>query len=327
MLAVALPLVSMAQESVGILRKGRQRAFPETVPAGNYSGIAWIGDDLYAVVSDKSPRNGFHLFSIQLDSVSGKLLQVTDQGYLATADSLRERDAEGIAFMPHTSTLMIAGEADGRIIEYTIEGKPTGREVLLPTEFRQARRNGGIESLSYNACTHRLWTCLETTLPIDGQAATADNRIQNTIRIQAFDDDLLPSEHFLYQMDAPRSRKPAAVYAMGVSELCALDDGSLIVLEREFRVPRRKLGSFVACKLYRAFPDGRPKQLLTSWRTRLNLLHRSLANYEGMCLGPRLRDGSMTLILLSDSQDQYRGILKDWFKVVILSPVSSLIPG
>ena len=31
-----------------------QHAFPQTIPAGNYSGITWLGGDLYAVVSDKS---------------------------------------------------------------------------------------------------------------------------------------------------------------------------------------------------------------------------------------------------------------------------------
>ena len=32
-----------------------QRAFPATVPAGNYSGITWLGGQRYAVVDDKSP--------------------------------------------------------------------------------------------------------------------------------------------------------------------------------------------------------------------------------------------------------------------------------
>lgn len=60
------------------------------------------------------------------------------------------------------------------------------------------------------------------------------------------------------------------------------------------------------------------KQLLTEWRTGLSLVSRSFANYEGMCLGPKLEDGSLVLILLSDSQDQYAGVLKDWFKTIVL---------
>ena len=339
--AFLLSTATMAQEPLVILKQGRQKSFPTTVPAGNYSGITWLGQDRYAVVDDKSPQPGFHIFQIQLDTLTGKLLDVENLGFTATTGTPENLDAEAIAYLPHRQTLLIATEADNRIREYTLNGQPTGREPDMPEAFHQTETNGGLESLSYNASTRRLWTCAETTLPADGQAATASNGIQNTIRLQAFDDNLQPCGHLIYRMDAPRSRKPAALYAMGVSELCALDDGSLLVLEREFRVPSRKVGSYVVCKLYQVFPDStisptenltkagqapdpklsetKPKRLLSKWKTRLNLLRRNLANYEGMCLGPTLSDGSRTLILLSDSQNQYRGILKDWFKVIILN--------
>ena len=360
LLLYALYLTSgvMAQQPLRVSRQRPQKTFPATVAAGNYSGIAWLGNDRYAVVDDKSPRNGFHLFSIRIDTVAGKLLHVENLDFVPARDAAATqpcRDAEAIAYLPHRQTLLIAGEADGRILEYTLDGQATGREVSMPPSFQHTGQNGGLESLTYNAHTHRLWTCPETTLPADGQPATATNGVANTIHIQAFNDDLQPCGHFLYQTDTPHSHKPASAYAMGVSELCALDDGSLLVLEREFRVPPRKLGSYVICKLYQAFPDSvagpspdsiagsspdsiaglpqdfpdpvipqtRPKRVLASWKTRLNLLRRNIANYEGMCLGPTLPDGSHTLILLSDSQNQYRGILKDWFKVLILSPEDS----
>ena len=41
-----------------------QVAFPETVPPGNYSGITWIGGNVYAVVCDKSRSDGFFIFHI-----------------------------------------------------------------------------------------------------------------------------------------------------------------------------------------------------------------------------------------------------------------------
>ena len=47
--------------------ENRQCAFPHTIPAGNYSGITWLGGDLYAVVSDKSEEDGFFVFEIKLD--------------------------------------------------------------------------------------------------------------------------------------------------------------------------------------------------------------------------------------------------------------------
>ena len=38
------------------VRVNKQHKFPKTVPAGNYSGITWLGGDRYAVANDKSQR-------------------------------------------------------------------------------------------------------------------------------------------------------------------------------------------------------------------------------------------------------------------------------
>lgn len=98
--------------------------------------------------------------------------------------------------------------------------------------------------------------------------------------------------------------------------MCALDDGNLLVLEREFYVPKKKIGAFVNCKLFKFTVGNLKKDLLSTWRTKLTLLSRTLANYEGMCLGPKLADGSRVLILVADSQNQYGSVLKDWLKTL-----------
>ena len=139
---------------------------------------------------------------------------------------------------------------------------------------------------------------------------------------------------YAYQMDQPSTYKKADIYVMGVSELCALPDGQLLVLEREAFIPKIKIGAFCKCKLYlinplnseefsmkENFSSDTPflkKRLLAEWKTGLSLSKRSFANYEGMCLGPMLEDGSQVVILLSDSQDQYAGVLKDWFKTIVI---------
>ena len=154
------------------------------------------------------------------------------------------------------------------------------------------------------------------------------------LRLQSFGDDLKPRSQYAYRMDAPEASKNASVYAMGVSELAATGDGRLLVLEREFYVPKTKIGAFVCCKIYEITPEetftiptgkaltdstkALPKRLVHSFKTKLGLFNRSLANYEGMCLGPTLADGSKVIILVSDSQNQYAGVLKDWFKTIII---------
>ena len=38
-----------------VIKENQQQQFFKTVPKGNYSGIVPIGNDRYAIVSDKSP--------------------------------------------------------------------------------------------------------------------------------------------------------------------------------------------------------------------------------------------------------------------------------
>ena len=314
------PLVASSQVKIN-----KQQHFPRTVPAGNYSGITALGDDRYAVVSDKSEKDGFFVFHIVIDSLTGRIRQIDNEGFRATDSP--NRDQEGIAYFPLKNTVFISGESDNRILEYSLDGnnttRYTGRSLAVPEIFKTATANYGFESLSYNANTHRFWTTTESTLPADGAQAVPQKPVANKLRIQSFDDNLQPADQYFYEMDMPEATKRPAMYAMGVSELCAMDDGSLLVLEREFYVSKSKLGSFVSCKIYRIEPSAKlvghllPKRLLASFRTKLTLLGHGIANYEGMCLGPRLKDGRHVLILLSDSQNQYKGVLKDWFKTII----------
>ena len=314
------PLSMMAQDSLVIERK--QQSFPTQIPAGNYSGITYLGNEQYAVVSDKSDTDGFFLFQISLDSISGKIVHVSNEGFFSSGQP--NRDQEGIAYVPQSNSVFISGEKDRRIREYSLDGTWTGRELQIPELFQSCSTAYGFEALTYQSTTHRFWTTTESTLPQDGEQAVAGSNVQNILRLQSFDDDLQPQEQYLYQMDAPQAPAEAANYAMGLSGMCGLDDGRLILLEREFFVAPGKLGSFVHCKLYIVQPTESAvnslleKRLLLEFRTHLSLLGRGLANYEGICTGPRLADGSRTLLLISDSQNRYGGVLKDWFKVIVL---------
>jgi hypothetical protein len=60
------------------------------------------------------------------------------------------------------------------------------------------------------------------------------------------------------------------------------------------------------------------KTLLCEFTTRLNILSRKFANYEGLCVAARRADGSIVLLLLADSQNRFRGFLRDWMRTVII---------
>lgn len=317
-------------DTVSVVRANEQKHFAGQIPAGNYSGIVGIGNGEYAVVSDKMPQDGFFVFKIDIDSVSGDIRSIENHGFRNAGGS--NRDSEGITFMPRTNTLLISGEADGKILEYSIDGQRTIREATIPSIFSKMGANLGFESLTSSASTGLIWTCNESTLDGDGERATATNGARNVVRMQSFDSTLQPLKQYAYRMDAPTSNREAWQYAMGVPALTALDNGSLLVLEREFYIPRSKLGAFVNCKIYQAWPSEEidkqqpitaetplmAKKPVYEWRTSLGLFNHGVANYEGMCLGPTLADGSRVLILVADSQNQYAGVMKDWFKTIVI---------
>lgn len=318
------------RDSVALISANKQRNFPDNIPAGNYSGIVSVGNGEYAVVSDKSTTDGFFIFAIDIDSISGDIRSIENRGFKSS--SLPNRDGEGITYLPSTKTILISGEADGKILEYDLSGQRTVREAAIPEVFSRMRGNLGFESLTYSAANHLLWTCNESTIDGDGEVATATNGVRNVVRVQSFDEALQPQKQYAYRMDAPVGGPNSWQYAMGVPALAALDDGSLLVLEREFYVPQSKLGAFVNCKIYQAWPsegiDGQfpitaetavmDKNLIYEWRTSLGLFNHAVANYEGMCLGPRLSEGRQVLLLVADSQNQYAGVLKDWFKSIVI---------
>ena len=368
---LAFSLLAGAQDWK-VVRENPQKAFPKTVAAGNYSGIAHLHDDIYAVVSDKSDSALYFNFRIQVNPKTGELERVENLGFTERTDGTlndgkpwlgleKGFDHEAIVKVSD-STLVIASEGYCRLKEFPI--LPTSADAAkigYQQNLWESRwpssdfyPNYNFESLAFDPVHQYLWTISESTLRKDGQPATPQNGLANRLRLMRLNwgkmkEDSNKEEYseqvsskkdsrymmtYAYQMDQPSTHKKADIYVMGVSELCVLPDGQLLVLEREAFIPKIKIGAFCKCKLYlinplnsevfsmkEKFSSDTPflkKRLLTEWKTGLSLSKRSFANNEGMCLGPKLEDGSQVVILLSDSQDQYAGVLKDWFKTIVI---------
>jgi hypothetical protein len=142
-------------------------------------------------------------------------------------------------------------------------------------------------------------------------------------RLQCFDNDFRPSGYWLYQIDHKTSGTREGTHTVGVPALAAMPDGRLLVMEREVFKAKKNIGSYIYNKVYVVTPaketEGQllEKELLVSFTTKINLTARSFANYEGMCLGPRLADGRQVVVLICDSQNQYKGFLKDWLRTIV----------
>ena len=326
---------------------------PEEVPPGHYSGIAYLGGSAYAVVDDKLNGSGLVFFNIDINDL-GQVQSVEMQVPDCTSESeVKSKDCEGIAYVSLTdfadslirewkaalgmadsiptikgNTLYISAESDQSITEYDIDGNPTGRALEIPSEFGwdNIYPNRGFEALTYSSSTSLFWTTTEAPLKSDGEYSLLH-------RFQSFDASLKPWIQYLYYMDEPiksqSESKNAQAYVHGISALAALNDGKLVVLEREAYVPKggilkMALESFSMTKLYLVDPQDAiygpglngelPKTLLCSFMTGA----LGLANYEGMCLGPVLPDGRQTLVLIADSQGGSKGRVLEYVKVIAL---------
>lgn len=287
--------------TASLLAFSQQQHFKKQLPPGNYSGICALGNNRYAVVSDKAETDGFFIFRLDFDSIRCRITEAVNEGYRSSG--LPNRDMEGICYRPSSNTIFISGETDQEVFEYTLDGQRTGKRLAMPDFLQNTNHNYGLESLTYDTKRHLFFTTTEHPLPGD-----------SLLRILVFDDNLLLCRQYFYRPDNPVSRK----HIYGISGLCALDDGRLLVLERQIRIPRLKLGASTLTRIYAVNPDQKDfleKTLVTEFKTRLNITSRKFANFEGLCqLSPN------HLLLIADSQNQYKGILRDWLRIITFAP-------
>ena len=288
---LAFSLLAGAQDWK-VVRENPQKAFPKTVAAGNYSGIAHLHDDIYAVVSDKSDSALYFNFRILANPKTGELEQVENLGFTERTDGTlndgkpwqgQEKgfDHEAIVKVSD-STLVIASEGYCRLKEYPIlhtsadAAKVGYQQNLWESRWPSSEfyPNYNFESLAFDSVRQHLWTIPESTLRKDGQPATPQNGLVNRLRLMRLDWGKIKENRnkeeyseqvsskkdssymtpYAYQMDQPSTHKKADIYVMGVSELCALPDGQLLVLEREAFITKIKIGAFCKCKLYLVNP-------------------------------------------------------------------------
>ena len=286
---------------------------------GEFSGITHISGNRYAVVDDNLKGGGIVFFSIPV-SQDGTVGRVVTQQADGTANaSGKAQDCEGVAYVPSTGTLFVSSE-NQEIREFDLSGRATGNALRIPKDMGTAhiQANRGFEALTYNDATGLFWTTTESPLK-------KESFLPRILRLQSFGKDGEPAGRYFYQTGEPlKSSKGTTAYVFGIPALAALDDGRLLVLEREVYVPNggfwdKLSDSFTKTDLYLVDPVHDTagilrKSLLCSFRTGA----LDLANFEGMCLGPTLSDGTRTLVLIADSENGSGGLTNEYVKVILL---------
>lgn len=202
-----------------------------------------------------------------------------------------------------------------------------------PTPVRGVRGNAGFESLTLSPSGRRLFTATETALAQDGERVSFG--AGTTARLLEYVADrgtFVPAREFAYPLDAMETPTfTPGVTAAGVVELLALSDDELLALERTFieaagqrrginrirlyRVSTREADDISAIDSLIGAASIRPARktlvLDLSALTGLSPELSTLDNFEGLAEGPRLPDGSRSLLLVSD--DNFNRTQRTWF--------------
>jgi hypothetical protein len=316
----------------------RENTFKNT-RLGGLSGISYdrLNNLFYAVSDDRSNLSPARFYTLKLDlTEADRLKDITVKDVTLLKDENGNNyprntvDFEGIAVSPRGS-VFVSSEGVYRtktppfIKEYDLKTGQAISNVRIPDRFLpdETEQKGIQDNLGFEALTlgissiapddpFRLFTATEYNLKQD---YTKENpEPQSSIRflhygINPIGEPLLVAEH-LYLLE-PNSE---GVIYNGLTGLTTLDrEGYFLSLERTFglyghgaKIFQVVVGNATDTSRVESL-RGNPstiqpmqKQLLLD----LSSLGISLDNLEGITIGPRLQDGSLSLLLVSD--DNFR---------------------
>ncbi|MBR1837650.1 MAG: esterase-like activity of phytase family protein [Kiritimatiellae bacterium] len=278
------------------------------------SGLTYAGGDLYYAVDDDSTN--ICPVVISVNRADGSV----PSGGVSVGASVKvpvAHDMEGCAYDPCSGGLWIAQETSALVREFDPVTGAKLRDAPVPAIQKDCYGNFSLEALTISGDGKTMWTCNEESLQCDGEKSTLAEG--TTVRLTRFTrrsvrDNWTPAGQWAYLTqpigEGKSDQSLASNARCGVSALTALPDGTLLVLERGFR----KWGSLAddfKNYIYVVDFDGATDvsgfpSLLDATYTRVKKtsiwqdMELKAVNYEGMCLGPRLSDGSCVLILVAD---------------------------
>ncbi|NCO75606.1 MAG: esterase-like activity of phytase family protein [Cyanobacteria bacterium] len=313
---------------------------------GGFSGITYNPkkDVFYTISDDRSNLSPARFYTLKIDLNNNKIndINIENVTFLKNKEgkiySENTSDTEGIAFSPR-NTLFISSEGVFKqnippfINEYDLDGnfksalRIPQRYITKEGEKKGIENNLGFESLTIKSNgtmaqdPFRLFTATESALVQDVDLNNPETVLRSRLMhyvINPFGDPVLIGEH-LYIIDNPI----LGTLYNGISDLLSLpQEGYLLSLERTFGL--RGYG----VKIYQlvmanASDISNQKSLageinnITPIRKKLVLdlqkLGIKLDNLEGLTFGPRLADGSQSLIMVSDNNFAKDGKQKNQF--------------
>jgi hypothetical protein len=311
LLAALLSLAINGHAAVTITDPG-QDVFDFTASAAELSGLTWLFGTTYHAVSDDANQRKVYELNIGVNPTNGR---ITGASIAQTITLSTGYDLEGITFCRPRGTWFISDEgqhpAGGYIREQTLPDGNLVQNVTIPSPMQNDRSNYGLESCSWGAGA--LWTANEEALAQESALSTASTG--SLVRLQKFDHLLNAAGQWAYQTDSFGYDNPGiAQERSGVSDLLALPDGNLLVLERTLGVGfftsyrnRIYLVNFTGATDVSAIADldgatYTPVSKTLLWEKNMGSI--TTRNFEGIALGPALPllgSNSYSVLLVADN--------------------------
>jgi len=335
--ALAAVSASAADVSVAVGRAFQRPAVPESL-----SGITYVGGNRFWAVADDGTGAEGGLYECTID-LGPEGTNVASFSICSTNERVRlgsASDLEGCAYDPATGWVWATDEGGRNVRAYDPATGAQVGGVHVPYILTTHPGNFGFEALSMRGDGLALWTCNEEALVGDGSRSS--HAAGTTIRLAKYSrrsarDEFALEAMYPYTTDAwtyPYDYKGKA--RLGVAGLCALPDGSLLVLERELSFGSTSILAMIANHRlgWRVYRVARPEDATdvkgydslkdgATWTgTEKSLLAEGGGlilgggNFEGICLGPRLANGDLSVLLLSDAGD---GISFELIQPLVLS--------
>ncbi|MEW7291672.1 esterase-like activity of phytase family protein [Aquimarina sp. 2304DJ70-9] len=306
------------------------------VPIGGFSGIDYQNGKWFIICDTSTPPIRFYEADISFTKDAIQKVEITSMIEIkdASGNPLAQSvvDPESIRFDPNSNTFLYTSEGsinngvDPALIEISAQNTQI-RNFTLPDNFKAnttddlsgPRHNGVLEGLSLSFDNKGYWISFELPLIEDGPEPTTTDT-ESPVRITLLNKTSGVAERqFAYELD-PVAREAAlgtTFEVNGLVEILEYDNNKFLALERSFASGYINGGNNV--KIYNvdatnatntlslntlstATYTKAAKTLLFDFETiRSQLTNTTVDNLEGITFGPKLEDGSRTIVVISDN--------------------------
>jgi len=239
-------------------------------------------------------------------------------------------DPEGLRYQPKSNSFFwidegkVKKEVSPKLQEMNGDGHilralnlPTSFEVKSSKSKRGPRQNKSLESLALSLDGNDCMVAMEAPLKEDGSKPKlkVGHYPVRMARIDIESGEVL--NVYAYNLEPiARPKVEDGVALNGLSEIMCFDSNSMLMLERSFSAGYEDGGNDV--KIFRAFFDDatdirdydslkdqeyKPlrKELFFDFNSiRSQLTNKVVDNIEGICFGPKLSNGNMTIMVVAD---------------------------